>query len=315
MDAAGEKVAAVVQIPKTGNIAKFYARIGTVTTAQALKGSVQSLDATMNADGTPIQSGTHASPASNTWATFTFGSVYAATKGDWKAFVVEWNATAGNLNILADSFPRHQNVYPELFTTAWAKQGRSPIVILEYDDGSIEFVLAAIPGVTTSTDFAQNSSPDENALRFQSSVPMTVAGITFAGRLSGPCDLVLYDGTTSLASVSLDNDGNSGAGDAVFSGMFASPQALLANTVYRAAVRPTSNTNVRLFYFDANANGWLDQYDGGKEFYWSQRTNDGAWSDTTTRRPQIGLVLSGLSDGAGGGTNIFMGQPNVVLRM
>lgn len=304
MDAAGEMVAMAVQIPKTGNIAKFHARIATVTSSQSLTGSVQSLDASGLPDGTPIQSGTHAVPASNTWATFDFGTDYAATKGQFKAFVIAWTGTAGNLNIAADNATltlRAANNYPLLFTASWAKQARTPIVILEYDDGSFAHLPGAVPGVTTNVDYNTGSTPDEAALRFSLPIPMTVSGIMYAGRMNGDVDLVLYSGTTALATCSIDKDFNVGTGDGVFMGLFETPQALTASTVYRAAVKPSTATSVRLFYFDASSNNWLDQYDGGKECYWSQRTDAGAWSDTTTRRPQIGLIVSGLADDAGGG--------------
>jgi len=50
----------------------------------------------------------------------------------------------------------------------------------------------------------------------------------------------------------------------------------------------------------------LDMLSGGQAFHFSSRADAGAWSDTTTRRPIMGLILSAADDGVGGGGGMIV---------
>lgn len=302
IDASGEKVAAILPMPKTGNLRKIGFRTGTVTSAQTLKVSMQSLDTNGVPDGTPIQSGTQAAPASDTWYKITLGADYAATKGDFKAVVIEFDTTVGNLNILAGSQEFDVfNVYTALYTGAWAKQGRHVMVYLEYDDGTVYFVPSTFPAVASIQIYNSGSTPDEYALRFQLPFAAQISGIVATIRMvgGGDLDLVLYSGTTALQTVSVDGDITQTVVEGRCMFLFATPQDIAANTVYRAAVKPSNANGTRLALLTAPSNAALAGMEGGIECYLSTRTDAGAWTDNTAVRPSIGLILSGVDVSAG----------------
>jgi hypothetical protein len=308
IDASGEKVAFIFPVPKSGDIRKVSFRLGLVTTGQTLKASLQDVDLTTgDPDGSIDQSGTVAvaNNDDNTWKTVTFGADRTVTRGDLLACVLEFDSTVGNLAIEVNSLNPYANVYVDHFTAAWVKQARGPQLVIEYSDGSFAPILGASAGTQTSRDYNNGSTPDEIALRFSFPFPVRVMGAGFYGRLSGDCDLVLYDQTTALDSVSLDSNVNQPASDGKFVGVFATSFDAAAATAYRLAVKPTSGTNVRLHTMDFSAAGHQDQMPGGDDCFWSERTDAGAWSDTTTRRPMIFLVVEAADDAAGAGGGLL----------
>ena len=79
-----------------------------------------------------------------------------------------------------------------------------------------------------------------------------------------------------------------------------------ADTTYRLAVKPTTATNVSLYSFSVNAAAIMAAFVGGTQWYQSTRTDAGAWTDSTTNCPFIGLHLSQLDDGAGAASTIVV---------
>lgn len=302
LDAAGEKAAFLFGAPKAGAIAKVTFRLGTVTTGRTLKLSLQDVDpATGDPDGVADQSGTVgvADTDDNVFKTVTLGATRSVGRGEVVACVIEFDDLVGNLQIACGNQIRVGNAYSDLFTTAWAKQSRTPVLVLEYDDGSIASPFGCLAGPHATRTFNNTSTPDEIALRFRLPFPVRCAGLSFLGTLSGDCELVLYQGTSPLATLSLDKDLRSGGEE--FGGFFANSVDLAANTVYRASVKPTTTTNLSLQLTDVAEAAHMGALPGGAELYWSERTDGGSWSDFTTRRPAIWLLCEAADDGAGAG--------------
>jgi hypothetical protein len=311
LDASGEKAAGVFRVAKTGSIQKIHFLLSTVTTGQTLKASLQDVDlATGDPDGTIDQSGTVAvaDGDDNTWKTVTLGAVRAVSRGDQLSVVFEFDATIGNLQIVSGSAIPVMNVYTDLYTGTWAKQARCPLFILEYDDASIVPIPGVLYGLGTSLDFNSGSAADEVALRFSLPFPVRVMGLGLYGRVSGDVDLVLYSGTTALATTSLDKEVRQTSTDGMNVGLFSAAQECAKDTVYRAAVKPTSATSARVIYNDVSIAAHLDAAPGGRELHYSSRVDGGAWSDTTTRRPSIVLLIEGFDDGVSAGGLIGAGS-------
>ena len=318
IDATGEKVAFIFQAPKTGNLWKVRFRTSTVATGDVLKVSFQNVDATTgDPDGTPDQYRliTVANGDDNVWLTTGIvssdgtdtGSLRAVTRGEWLAIVIEFNSyVAGNIQILSSgvSLLPNNGGYADHYTSSWSKQSTIGCATALYDDGSIAYTPTLSPGVNASTSsFASNTTPDEYALKFSLPVPFTVGGAFAAVDLDGNADLVLYDsdGSSVLASASFDSDQRQGTGVNNMTALFSSEIALLANTYYYLAVKPTTTTGVTGRYSDVSAAADFDAFPGGQTMYWSQRTDAGAWADTTTRRPRISLLITKVGNDAGGG--------------
>src|SRR3990167_2576025 len=139
------------------------------------------------------------------------------------------------------------------------------------------------------------------------------ANITTA---SGDADFVLYEGTTSLTSVTIDKDvvGTMSASRCVTK-KFPSPQIITINTEYFLSVKPTSANSVNLMEITTPSAAAMDEMELGQNCHFGSRTDAGAWTLDTSRRPMISLIIDQLDDGAGGsggpvGANIRGGFSN-----
>lgn len=309
-DASGEKHAMVMQAPKTGSIRKIHVRTAAVAAATDTDFRLETVDLT-NGQPTGTLFGTNtnvtvasASITSNTW--ITSGALTAdasVTKGDILAVVI---APSGSPNInwaVVDNYdPQQYYPYNRLFTASWqAISNATPVVALEYSDGSFAYSPRTLP-ITTINTRALNTgtTPDEGALKFTTTAPVRVCGAWTGMDADGNYDLVLYDtdGSTSLTSVSVDKDLRR-----TFHGLhtliFPTAVSLSASSTYYLSVKPTSATTTNLMTFTVNASGLLTAMIGSTDHY-ATRTDAGAWSATTTEVPLIGLIIDGIDDGTGG---------------
>lgn len=315
IDASGEKLAYVFQAPKAGNLRKVYLRIGAVATARDLKVSFQDLDASGDPDGTPDQYRVipQASVVSNT-AVLTGimssdgtdnGSLRAVVPGSILAVVIEFDSTAGDL--ILTTFNSSSAVltaipYLDHFTSSWAKNVSSPIVAIEYDDGTYAQVEGMYPFVGGLNSFTFNSGTlgaDERGSRFLLPFPARVSGLWAWVDYDNACDLVLYSGTTALATVAFPAAAvrqNAAAG--LIRLFLATPIDLQANTEYRVAVKPGAS-NVVFRGGIVSAAALLGAYCGA-EFYSTARLDLGAWSDDQTAVNYCGPMVTHI--GAGGGS-------------
>ena len=326
LDASAEKVAFVFRAPKAGTLARVGFRTATVTTADTLKVSFQDVDATNgDPDGVVDQFRTVASAGvtSNTWIRTGLitsdgtdnGTLRSVTRGQVITVVIEFNAfVAGVVNIAANRVfgltanqPMVGLNYVDHFTASWAKSTVGiGVIAIEYDDGSFAYLPNALPADTMSSNsVSSGTTPDEIALKVRLPFTAKVSGFYVAAIVAGDADVVLYDsdGTTPLATASIDKDQRV-TGANISAGLFSSDVTLTANTFYWIALKPTTTTAETLYWFTVNATpgaAQLDQVSGGQDAYWTQRTDAGVWADTTTKRPLIGLILSALDDGVGGG--------------
>jgi hypothetical protein len=328
IDASAEKVAFVIRVPKTGTLNSVGFLLGTVTQAPAsgLKVSFQDVDtSTGNPDGTGDQFATVTSGlTSNSWVDVSStgymgaggagsGAKRSVTVGDRLAIVIEFAsfAASDSLNIVAaatgTSVTMNYQCYVDHFTASWAKSAATnPIFSLKYDDGTYAVMPEVLPITGFGTlSYNQNTvAQDEAGLIFQVPFSCKVSGCWYDADIDGTADFVLYDsdGSTSLGSFSVDNNVRNSTGNGAGFGYFTGGEkTLTVNTSYRLIFKPTSTTNVILKYFDVNSAALLDQMPGGQTCHFTSRVDAGSWSQTTTRRPLMGLLISALDDGVSAG--------------
>ncbi len=320
MDATGEQIAFIFKIPKSGTITTLSIRTGAVTVTDTLKLGLYTVDTSNNPTTTAYGSmtaGTQALPASNTWYDVTLGGNCTATAGDVVALVIEFNSyVAGNLNIatLGGTSGSHANIcgFPESrqYTASWAAIPTRPLFALTYSGPSYGFIYGAYPvSAITETNFNSSSTPDERGLKFSLPFPARLSGFWFnclVNNVLGAADIVLYDtdGTTVLQTCSVDFQ-KVNATPRMFYFQFATAQALSKDVYYRLVIKPTTTTSNAYYSFTVSAAGLLDCFEGGQNFHLTTRTDAGAWTDTTTQRPYIGLILDQLDDGVGGGGGLL----------
>ena len=313
IDASAEKVAFIWRAAKTGSISAVEFRLGAVTLGDTLLVSLQDVDGTTgDPDGSADQSVTVvvADSDDNTWKRAVFGASRSVTRGDWVACVIAFNAyVAGNLNIIRDSAtPQLSISYADLFTASWAKVTTGqPVLVVEYSDTSYAVTPGLLPGVSQNVAFASNTgTADEYALRFQFPFPVRAVGGAFYAALGATADIemILYSGTSVLATGVWDATNQSGVTIGPRAVWFPATVELAANTPYYLSIRPTTTNAFTLRYTEVQSNAHLAQMPGGVECYMGRRLDQGAWlADITTQRPAISLLVDQFDNGAGGGSS------------
>lgn len=328
MDAAAEKYAMIFDVPRSGVLESFEFRTATVLNNpdNGIRISFQNLDASGDPDGTQDQfrdiTGTI---NSNTWfapglitSDGTDGGVKrTVTAGDRLAVVIEFiSFTASDsfqiagLSMVSGSAELldTQN-YVDHFTAAWAKNTTVlPLGALKYvTDGFVPIHDQIYPVQTFNTrTYGNGSTPDEIALYFQ--VPFSGAcdGFWVRSDVDADVDVVLYDsdGTSTLASYTIDSSARITTAGAIYQGHWA-PVTLSANTNYRLSIKPTSASTFSLYTLTTNSAALMGGAPGGTAWHRSERTDAGAWSQTTTERPLAGLHFASVDVSAGGGGRTF----------
>jgi hypothetical protein len=200
--------------------------------------------------------------------------------------------------------------------TTWTVQDVPPNVVLEFDDGSFGtldegFVFSAL----NSHIFNQGTAvSDEYALEFAFPFPCQVGGAWVLLAVAGTTttfNLVLYTGTTATATVAVDPLQLRSTAPRWLFVPFGAEVPIAANTTYRLAIQPTSANSVTAYSYDVAAAGHFQSHAGGTPFALATRLDLGAWAaTTTTRRPFMGLRVSGFDDATGGGgggtTQVFI---------
>jgi hypothetical protein len=314
MDAAGEQAAYIVRAPKAGNIRNVHVRANAVTTATDSDFRVETVSLTTGLPtGTLWAANTNvtvaaASITANTWirsGDLTASAVVA--RRDLLAVVV---TPTGTPNYELSTFapggsPGAGFPYAASFTSgAWGKIARVPVVALEYDDGSFDYMPGVLPASALNThSFNSSSTPDEIAAFFQFPVPVRLAGVWLWVDSDNDFDVVVYNGAgTEVETAAEDADVDA----AITPHMphfvwFAASEAQALSTNFRISIRPTTTANIAIYSFDVHTAAILDQMAGGQLWHHSTRTDGGAWTQLTTRRLFMGIIVDGLDDGVAGG--------------
>jgi len=314
IDATGEKVGFVFQVPKTGTIDRVCFRVRDVTTSQTLRAGLETVDATTGAPtGTQYGGsavGTQAAPVQQTFYEVTLGTAASATAGDTVALVVQFDSTVGNLRLgQIDGLsggPRAGIPYINHYTTAWAKsQSGVPLMAIRYDDGSYENIGAMPFASRTDTAFNSGSTPDEIGNYFTLPGPMRAAGVFAIATPTGAFDIVFYEGSTALRTISVDPDVVGNAGAVEFFLRFSSPVSLTASTAYRIVFKPTTTTNISVRQLGVLSTAMLDVLPGGSDWYKTSRSDAGSWTeDNTARIWGLGILFDQIDDGASAGGGV-----------
>jgi hypothetical protein len=337
LDAATEKLAFIFPAPKTGTLHSVGFGLATVTQAPAngLKISFQDVaSATGDPDGTIDQYRVVSSGlVTNGWIDVSAtgpmtsdgtdgGTKRAVTRGDYLAVVIEFaNFSSGDSLSIGTCYSvwygAPGNHYNDHFTGSWAKHTAYLIkVSLKYDDGTYGYIPSSAPFKKADNVIINSgSNPDEIALKFKMPYPLKVNGLWARLQLdsaSADSQLILYDsdGSTVLASAALDATFGP-AMDPYFYYVPIPEITLMKDAYYRVAVKPTTTNNLRLIYQEVNDVNIWNQVEQGGNFHWSQRVDAGAWTDTTTKRPTVGVVVSALDDGVGGGGGGLLVHPGM----
>jgi hypothetical protein len=311
--AADNRMGWVFVVPRSGTATRAGIRVGSAADPQDLRIGLYTTDSSGNFTTTPYGGsgyGVITSVAANTCFEATLGAPATLTQGDLAALVLEldssagdvyWSFTGGTANPSGLGYSAH-------YTGTWSKQsnGLCPFAHLYLsDEGGTYAAIGAMPfaGAQETGAYSVNTAgADEYALRVTVPFACRVAGIwhTFGTTAGAAYAAVLYSGTTALRSAAVPG-GHAGATNGVRSVYFSSGCAVAAGDTVRAAIRPTTGTSLTYRRYTLSAAGSEQSLGVPQGTCESSRVDQGAWADTGTRLPSIGLILDRLDDGAGGG--------------
>ena len=311
IDATGEKVSycgtnyapdgASHSIRKVGVYFNTVVKAGGSALTLSLQDPSTSTGPPMQPDGTQDQT-VAISNASIASTTFVLSGALSADRavafGEAVCVVVEFD---GSGRLGSDSFglgstsrgSGNPATFAEtaLFTASWASASRLPIVIFEYSDATYGTLDGAsvFSAANTSVAYNSGSATDEYALKF--TVPMNgyIDGVFLNISIAAGADfdVVLYSGTTSLASKSIDANWWSVVVNGL-GGLIAFPKTTVSTgTTYYLSVKPTTANNVTLGGYTVASAAYLAAMPQGTGYIRSGRVDAGSWSETSTVLPSI----------------------------
>lgn len=317
LDTASEVAGFVFLAPRTGNIDRvIYSLVAVSVTSGPLNfdARLETLGATGLNSGTLFDTNTNGADSisttdDNTQREITLTAAAAVTRGEPLCFVLQAPGSGTfsvQLQTVGGDFT---GKFPYAFNIT-SKTIRQPVFGLRYDDGTYVAPAECFPCLTiSSSNINSSDTPDEIGNRFSLPFPCKVNAINmhldpnasseFTVRIYNASDTVLLEQT-------FDSDNHVDYGDGSMSFDLDEELELSANTTYRVTIRPAASDH-ELYYFTVGSASYMDMFDGGQSIYATERTDDGAWTDTTTRRYFISLRMSALDDGAGGSGS---GSPN-----
>lgn len=309
LDADGEKCALIFQCPKDGTLTDVVFRTSVVAQdTNGLKISFQTVDVTTGLpDGVVDQSVVQA-VASNTWYEVTMGASRVVTAGEVLAVVIEFDSWAGSDDVDISALTHSYNEWHDSNSiygafhnaTSWAVSTMNMALGLKYSDASYESFGPASGTLTAAGALTFNSgdTPDEYGNVITLPSPARCCGIWASVDADNDFDLVLYDsdGSTVLGTTSFDKDIKYGSSYGVLLARF-DPVDLAKDTEYRMAIKPGAS-DIRIMRYFMYAQNTTP---GGASCHLTSQTGGGGWSETSTERIVMGLLLTGFDDGVGGG--------------
>jgi hypothetical protein len=321
INAASEKIALLFRAPKAGNIRKLNFRTGTVATGDTVDLRLETISSGVPS-GTLAGVNGNASHAiangdDNVWITGTaFTADVTVTLGQPLAAVIVNGGGGGDIQIAHFADASQTNFpYGALFEASWVRHATMPVIVPEYSDGTYAYIHGLwAPSAVGNTNTNTGTTPDEIGNQITIPFACRVAGawIWHIAASTADFDLVLYEGAgvtpTEVARTSVDADEQQAAASSGGPNWFLFEETVefSAGDVVRIVCLPTTVNNVQMQHVDVNAAGLMAMCPAGTAAYHTQRTNAGNFSETTTRRQMIGLLLDQLDDGAGvGGGSTF----------
>jgi hypothetical protein len=252
----------------------FY--VGTVTTGDTIRISLQYADANGLPSGTPLVSASLAvtTAMQNTWQEITFPAPYSVTGTPRQLFVVYDYETynSGNLNIVGSggSDPGWRYVSGSYNGSSWTLTGTTPSSFLRKSDGTVVGLGALILAYSSASRSSSNN-PNEGGVACTFNRPVRIVGVarTINTSLSAINSVYsIYQGSSLLWTA------NSPAADTTASAaymwlpvMLDQPIIAQPGTEYIFAWRPTTTTGSSILFADpglpSQYHSWFTAYTGG----------------------------------------------------
>jgi hypothetical protein len=307
LDAAGEYHSVIFCAREAMTISHVGWRCGAATGSPTADIRIETVDTAGLPSGTLWAANTNiVTGALTANATTLFALTASASIAAGQMFCVKIAYNSGTSFIVQ----RFSNVTPNLGvpyvvnnTGAPAKAGLNGLILaLGSSTTAFYCVPGAFPLTTTTNTAFNNTNGARRGLRFQTPFNCRAVGVRFYGR-SNNADFnaaMFDDAGTELSSSSTAFDGDQLANldaSGVYEVYFDNPVTLSPGTWYRAALEPSSATNMNISHYTLPDSNYRSAWPGGTNHHLTTYAS-GAWTDTATADiPAIEIMIDQLDDG------------------
>lgn len=310
LDAAGEKFAGIMRWEHSAALTEVYFRSISAAVSGTLEIRIETVDTSTGLPtGTLVNanaSGQVVVSAANTFYSVTLTSpADVHLLGDNELFAVVLVNVSGEYVISGNHSVHTGTALPytaDYLASTWVKRVNSPPFVFETASGFVP-ITGTTPGILVASLIASNTTPDEQGLVFTAPFGMRVRGIWADDRRAGPYKIILYnaaDGVLqeiTLAAAVTGTTGVYGTTNYIFNDY----EDIVQGDTYRVTAQPTTTTaNSHGLVYTILPTGAGDAFRGANFGSWTERTNGGAWTDTSDRVPLMGLLVSGIDFPDGG---------------
>lgn len=301
LDDNNDAVSTRFYMPRTGTISKVGVYVTAITgTPPAYNVGLMTVDKSGNPTTTPYGGGAITSYSFGTtgWIWVTLGTAAVGTAGDLVSASIWPNLTAGTPSAGACITVRDPAVVTNTETpgnprcaATWYRQAGLTLGAM-YSDDSI-----GLPAITAQyLDYDSGGTPDEAGALFQLPFAAVSSGAVICTRAElsvSDYTIKLYDASnTLLSSTAIDVSQHGGDSSNTLLLTWGTAVSLTADTNYRLTVVPSTTNDVDLTVVYCNESASRAWFTEGTRWQMTQRTDAGAWTETATALPMMGLVLS-----------------------
>lgn len=312
VDAAGEYIAYVFCAKEDMVVSHVGFRAGTSTGSPTIEVRIETVDASGLPSGTlwaTNTNGTTGTVSSNTNVLQALTASASITKG--QVFCVKIAYASGTSQVIQvinniNTIPSASLPYIVTNTgtpTKSAFGNNSSLVALGSSSTTFYHVPGAYPLSAAGAGTFNNTNSAKRGLRFTPPMNCRVIGIRwFSASAVGDYNAVIYsDAGSELSSSSTAFDGDYSGGIVATSVYFDNPVTLTAGTTYRAAIEPSSATNVNVSTITLPTVNYRTSSPAGTTAHYTTFAT-ATWTDTATDTlPLLDILIDQVDDGAGSG--------------
>ncbi len=305
------------QAPKAGNISSLGFRIGgVVTTGGTLGIRLETTAAASTPTGVLHGTNTDGSIAVvsgdvNTWKVCTLNAPATVTKGQVLSIEGTISGTSASFQVSRGSggvwVGSGAMPFVRYFTGgSWGGVSGFPALYATYDDTTEPMIWGAESHITGSSSSEAVAVNSESGIKFSLPFPSTLAGV-WAHRF-GPVTWRLYSSLeVLLASWTLGAAGFNSTGHGSTFYMFPTTYDLAANTDYYLVGLNSGGGSLTQATYPASRQDW-------KPWPLAYRATTGvSFTNTATKRPPMGPLVTAFDDGVGGSSLPLIGGKGLIL--
>lgn len=304
IDAAGEKLAMLFQVPETGAYDAYDFSVSTVGTSGTVRCRLETIGSDGMPTGTLVAAGAEGTSniTATGWRRVTFGTPPNLTRGQFVAAVLQHEGDSMNIGVRrvaqvpATAFPcSAQNV-----GGTWTKAASVVPSILRMDNGAYKYLPGVVPYQSNdNATYAINEEVGNKiVMPFGCSITGLVYVINYTGTNFPTVVAKLYDSSDNLlASKTIPTKVGATLNNATFIARFNDPVTVEAGDLIRAVIQGTDATlTVRGMFWSSVLQVAIPG--GGNNLLTTQRANGaGAWTDDLNNRRAVHLLINELHDG------------------